>query len=182
MPKVIDHDAYRQELAAKAVEVFTEHGYNGLGMRGIAEAIGVSKSALYHYFPTKKELFSACTELILQPQYMYGTAEDEPVPQDKNAAVLGLLSELDKRYQGELTLLLDYIKEIGGGNVIADPLLSKANEGYTAELSKLVGSAASEKAYATILGGLLLRMLNGNQTSLNEIASWVTSMSDGDQT
>ena len=59
MPKIIDRDAYRAELAGKAIAVFTEHGYNGLGMRGIAEAIGVSKSALYHYFPTKKDLFSS---------------------------------------------------------------------------------------------------------------------------
>ena len=34
-------------------------------MRGVAQHLGVSKSALYHYFPTKEALFLACTQQVM---------------------------------------------------------------------------------------------------------------------
>jgi predicted transcriptional regulator len=59
MPKNVDHDAYRLELAQKAARLFSKQGFAGLGMRSIAKELGISKSALNHYFPTKKGLLLA---------------------------------------------------------------------------------------------------------------------------
>ncbi len=86
MPKIVDREAYRSELIAKAVDIFSEHGLNGLGMRGIAEALGVSKSALYHYFSSKEELFTACTEFVLEPHSLYGVESHSPLPEDSKQA------------------------------------------------------------------------------------------------
>jgi AcrR family transcriptional regulator len=57
MPKVVDHQAYRSELLAKSFELFAAHGYAALTMRELAKSLGVSTGTLYHYFPTKEELF-----------------------------------------------------------------------------------------------------------------------------
>lgn len=43
-----------------AVAIFSEHGYNGTSMREIAEALHITKAALYYHFPGKAEIFSAC--------------------------------------------------------------------------------------------------------------------------
>jgi AcrR family transcriptional regulator len=43
-----------------------EHGYRGLSMRQIAEAVGVSKPALYYHFKDKEELFLAILEHYVQ--------------------------------------------------------------------------------------------------------------------
>ena len=45
------------EVAAKT---FAEKGYNGTSMREIAEALDITKAALYYHFPGKEEIFSAC--------------------------------------------------------------------------------------------------------------------------
>jgi AcrR family transcriptional regulator len=53
----LDFDERRRRLVDTAAELFTEHSYEELSMRQIAAAAGISKSLLYHYFPTKSELF-----------------------------------------------------------------------------------------------------------------------------
>ncbi len=40
-----------------AATLFAERGFHGTGMRLIAERAGVSIGALYHYFPSKEEIF-----------------------------------------------------------------------------------------------------------------------------
>ena len=45
----------RQEILAQARHLFLEQGYHGLAMRSIAEAVGVTKAALYYHFKDKEE-------------------------------------------------------------------------------------------------------------------------------
>ncbi|MGC9461087.1 TetR/AcrR family transcriptional regulator [Vibrio genomosp. F10] len=179
MPKVVDRDAYRKELASKAVEIFSEHGFNGLGMRGIADALGVSKSALYHYFSSKEALFAACTELVLEPHTLYGIEEGSPLPENKQQAIIQLITALDSRFKGEMTVLLDYVKNRDSQDIANDHLLKMADTKFLAELSKLVGEVNATQAYALILGGLMTRLLNGNQTKLEEIAGWILNLPCG---
>lgn len=177
MPKIVDREAYRKELAMKAVDVFSEHGFNGLGMRGIAEAVGVSKSALYHYFTSKEALFAACTELVLEPNSLYGLEEGSAVPVDSEKALVKLISTLDVRFQGEMTVLLDYIKNRDNKDIASDSLLRMADKKILHELTKAVGEQNADQAYALLYGGLTIRMLNGKQTQIQEIASWILNLS-----
>ncbi len=177
MPKIVDHEAYRRELAIKAVEIFTEHGINGLGMRGIAEFLSISKSALYHYFPSKEELFKASTEVFLEPSSLYGLAEGEEIPQDKEQMLHKLISALDKRFRGEMTLMFDYTKNKDAQQVKDDSLLSLANQQFKTELGKVVGSENADQALALLLGGLTMRLFDGNKTELTSIAQWVLTLS-----
>jgi AcrR family transcriptional regulator len=52
-------DDRRRQLLDRAVELFAEHGYDELSMAHIARAAGISKPLLYHYFPSKRQLFEA---------------------------------------------------------------------------------------------------------------------------
>ena len=49
----------REKFLRTAKRLFIEHGYHGLAMREISEALGVSKAALYYHFKDKEELFLA---------------------------------------------------------------------------------------------------------------------------
>lgn len=173
MPKIVDRDAYRIELVSKAVDVFAEHGFNGLGMRGIAEALGVSKSALYHYFSSKEELFTACTELVVEPHSLYGIENSAELPEDSEQAVMLLINALDSRFKGEMTVLLDYVKNRDSQDIANDQLLQMADNKFLSELAKIVGREHANQAYALLIGGLMARLLNGNQTKIEEIASWI---------
>jgi AcrR family transcriptional regulator len=46
----------RQEILDRALEIFSERGYDGTSLRAIGEAIGVTHAALLHYFPSKEAL------------------------------------------------------------------------------------------------------------------------------
>jgi AcrR family transcriptional regulator len=50
------------EIIAVGSQLFIQQGYHGLSMRQIAEAVGVSKAALYYHFKDKEELFLAILE------------------------------------------------------------------------------------------------------------------------
>ena len=52
-------DERRRQLIDAGAQLFAEHAYEEISMRQIAEAAGVSKPLLYHYFPSKIDLFKA---------------------------------------------------------------------------------------------------------------------------
>src|SRR3954451_22404251 len=50
-------DARRAELLAAGERVFTSKPYDEVSIEDIAEAAGISKNLLYHYFSGKRELY-----------------------------------------------------------------------------------------------------------------------------
>jgi AcrR family transcriptional regulator len=52
-------DERRRQLLEAGAALFAEHAYEEISMRDIARAAGVSKPLLYHYFPSKLDLFKA---------------------------------------------------------------------------------------------------------------------------
>jgi AcrR family transcriptional regulator len=54
----------RRRILAVALELFSAHGYAGASMRDIAEAMGMTKAALYYHFASKEQILEAATEPI----------------------------------------------------------------------------------------------------------------------
>jgi AcrR family transcriptional regulator len=52
-------DERRRQLLDRATELFARHGYDELSMARIGREAGISKALLYHYFPSKRDLFEA---------------------------------------------------------------------------------------------------------------------------
>jgi AcrR family transcriptional regulator len=52
----------RAALLRAAGRVFAEHGFHQATLEAVAGEAGVSKGALYHYFPSKEQLFLALLE------------------------------------------------------------------------------------------------------------------------
>jgi AcrR family transcriptional regulator len=52
-------DERRQQLLERGAELFTSHRYDELSMSRIAAELEISKSLLYHYFPSKQAFFEA---------------------------------------------------------------------------------------------------------------------------
>ena len=75
MPRIIQE--YREEVKRKIVDaafsLFIKKGYHGTTMGEIAESLGVTKPALYQYFPGKEDLFAAVAEQARQE--LKGTLE-----------------------------------------------------------------------------------------------------------
>lgn len=56
MPKVVDHETRRRELAAAVWRVISARGPQAVTIRDVAAEAGWSSGALRHYFATKEEL------------------------------------------------------------------------------------------------------------------------------
>ena len=54
-----------EQILTTAKNLFVNKGYDGMSMREIAEALGVSKAALYYHFKDKEELFLAVLKIYL---------------------------------------------------------------------------------------------------------------------
>jgi AcrR family transcriptional regulator len=48
-----DYDRKRQGILSRSAALFAEHGYTGTSITMIAEACGVSKALMYHYYSSK---------------------------------------------------------------------------------------------------------------------------------
>jgi len=56
MPKVVDRDEQRREIAAQASKWIAKRGLETLSLRNVAAAHGCSKGMVQHYFTDKEEL------------------------------------------------------------------------------------------------------------------------------
>jgi TetR/AcrR family transcriptional regulator len=56
------HGIKRQEVLREAASSFNFKGYHATSLTEIATSLGVTKAALYHYFPNKSSLLAACFE------------------------------------------------------------------------------------------------------------------------
>lgn len=68
-----NRQAKRAEIIAAAFKSFSTYGYEGTSNTKIAAEGGFSPTLIYHYFPSKAELFSACVE-DFQPLKTLGEA------------------------------------------------------------------------------------------------------------
>ena len=63
--RVINRDRLEADIAAEAVRVFVESGYEGASVATIAENVGLSKQNLMYYFPTKQALYQRVLDDVL---------------------------------------------------------------------------------------------------------------------
>lgn len=56
MPKLVDTAAQRRAIRRAAHRVFARRGVKGTGLAHVADAVGMARSSLYHYYPDKEAL------------------------------------------------------------------------------------------------------------------------------
>ena len=59
MAKKVDHEQRKHEIAEKAVRLFSQVGYDNVSLIMIAAAAGISRTVLYRYFCSKREVMDA---------------------------------------------------------------------------------------------------------------------------
>ncbi len=103
MPRIIP--GYKEEVKKKIIEaaylLFLTKGYSGTTMDGIAGSLGVTKPALYQYFPGKEDLYAAVAEHSRQE--LRGILERSYMNRDirgGSEALFDALSRYAPRYHG----------------------------------------------------------------------------------
>ena len=90
-------DERRRQLLASATELFATHGYDELSMAKLAREAGISKPLLYHYFPSKRDLFEAVLGQAAEEHLRRITTDDElPPAAQLTAAVEAYLTWIEE--------------------------------------------------------------------------------------
>lgn len=92
-------NAMRARILDTAARLFAERGYNGIAMREIAEAVGVSKAGLYYHFQDKADLLLAILNAHLDAtSQIVQAAQRRPTAREQIAALVrGLLALVPER-------------------------------------------------------------------------------------
>jgi AcrR family transcriptional regulator len=164
MPKIVDHDQVRADIVARAVELFAEQGFGGLGIRGLAKAVGMAKSSIYYYFPTKEALIEAVIEAVVAQDVasLEGVVGSAGSFDERLDRAITWTSDHEDRLATQIRILNEAAREqiwTDDGSVIGT---------YVKGLSRVIGLnvAAARAFYLHILGSVLQRMIDGNRTSL----------------
>ena len=86
----------RQSIITAAKHLLVDQGYHGLSMREIAEAVGVSKAALYYHFHDKEQLLLAILEAYLDEIEELVTAIHARTPDSRQRIELLIKSILEQ--------------------------------------------------------------------------------------
>ncbi len=89
MPKIVDHDERRDQIALVACRVVAEYGFDQATIVRIAREAGYTTGMVAHYFDSKQEIVIAALRLILRRIEERLTA----AAQDDGVELLALLAE-----------------------------------------------------------------------------------------
>jgi AcrR family transcriptional regulator len=64
-PRAAPHTTAQARIVEAALVLFAEHGISGTSLQMIADAIGVTKAAVYHQYNTKDEIVLAVAQSVL---------------------------------------------------------------------------------------------------------------------
>jgi len=103
------YSAAQTRIINAALDLFTKHGVGGTSLQMIADAIGVTKAAVYHQFNTKDEIVLAAAETELaKVETAIEAAEAEPDPtRAREVLVVRIVDLAVARRRMESTLLGD---------------------------------------------------------------------------
>jgi AcrR family transcriptional regulator len=180
MPKIVDHDRYRDELLRGCYALFARHGYASLSMRDVAKELKVSTGTLYHYFPTKQALFA---QLVVAASSWDEANALRAVtrlqsPKAKLRAFLRFIEENEAYFSAQHLLLVDYVRELSAETGAGDTAIQAAAAHYVEVLaSTLALSHERASLVLTFVTGVVSRRFcDGKHTSFRHQADTLIAL------
>ena len=114
MPKIVNHDEYRQKMLEKSFYFVSRKGYSNVNMKQIAAEIGVSTGTLYHYFSSKENMFVQMIAWIGNQnvdEYIRRTSSIENI-RDRFDMIVDYWKENDELYESIMLLAIDIYRNV----------------------------------------------------------------------
>ncbi len=175
MPKIVDRQRQKQIIADQAAALFSEYGYSGLSMREIAKHLTLSKSALYHYFPSKQALFDAATiQAIAGQTEKIKTGFDAHLSMEVKLKILHQnMCKMEAEFAKEIVLLIDYLRLNKAMPTNTDPNIQFASQQFEQTFTDFVGEDNAYPVQCLYYGAMLQRMLDGKASDMEKIHRWL---------
>lgn len=97
-PRASDHDEKRRAILEQSAVLFAQHGYDRASLSMLAEACGMSKALLYHYYTDKSELLFDIIHTHLEHLLAVTAVPDGIRPRDPRAHLQCLAETLLDAY------------------------------------------------------------------------------------
>lgn len=159
----------RERILDDAASLFAREGYDGTSLGDVAVSVGVTKAAIYHYYPNKKEIYEAIIVRTLEGLLSFvssAIAEAE----DPEEAVTRFMSAhatyFEEHHDGFLTMLVGY-----GGmeNVVMVAEAQKLRDDYETLLRNIIADGVADGSFREVNVHVTSRAL---LSMLNWMARW----------
>jgi len=140
----LDNDQRRAQLLALARRAFSDRAYDEVSIDDLARGAGISKGLLYHYFPTKRDLYVAGLREIADElvDAVTHVAEDLPPSDRVRAAVDAYLEHVARQSRAFVALMR--------GGIGSDPEVAAVVDSVR---TRVFDNFASGSSLATVLAG-----------------------------
>lgn len=157
----------QRQILEVAVQVFIEHGYDATSVASLAARLGLSKSALYHHYPSKEALLEVALEEAI------GSLEEVLREFGAQAGTAG--ERLDYVLRAAVRVLVDKLPYVTlllrvRGNSDIERAAVERRRAFDRDVTELVrGAQAEGTVRADIDASLATRLLFG---MINSIVEW----------
>ena len=154
----------RNRILDEAAELFGAGGYDKSSLNEVADRLGVTKAAVYHYFPTKQAIYDGIIVRTLEGLIAHVRSEVEgrsDAGEKLRSFMVSHASYFEKHYWGFVCMLVGY-----GG--MANPSLKSEAIQLRGDYEKIlrsilrdgIGAGAFRNVDVTISSHSILSMLN----------------------
>ena len=140
MAKKVDHEQRKREIAEKAIRLFSQVGYDNVSLIMIAAAAGVSRTVLYRYFCSKREVMDAAivavTDVIEKrcTKIMASRAKTT----EKLEGVCHTVVEVMFKNKEFLVAVFDFVVGMARSGVDMDSSISRFTSGTRIAIKRLI--------------------------------------------
>lgn len=130
MPKVVDHEERRRNIAEAVYRLIGANGMDAVSLRDVAQEAGVSMGAVQHYFKTKDDMLlfalGYMRERVLPRLQSVLDKLPDPTTHERTRAAIMLMLPLDKESIQEATVNIAFFANSFGNKETQ----AKLREGY----------------------------------------------------
>ncbi|BCB17186.1 TetR/AcrR family transcriptional regulator [Bosea sp. ANAM02] len=140
----------RDRILDDAARLFARDGYDGSSLGELAAAVGVTKAAIYHYFPNKKEIYEAIIVRTLEGlrHHVSRATAQASGPEEALARFMTAHADFfEEHYDGFLTMLVGY-----GGmeNVVMIVEAQKLRDEHEQALRQIIADGVATRAFRAV--------------------------------
>lgn len=153
----------RERILERAAVLFGTHGFQGVGVAALAEDLGLSKAALFHYFPSKRDIYDFIVLDALRglSDSVHEAVSDDDEPRTQLRAFMRAHAGYFEANYWKFTVML-----VGFGG-ISPPRVSevvKIRDEYEARLRRILSEGVESGSFQQVdvatAGRAVLSMLN----------------------
>lgn len=183
MPKIVDHDAYREEILAQCYALFAREGYAAVTLRRLCRELGISTGALYHYFESKEAIFEQTVAYIARKELTAAVREvsQSSTRAERLQALTSFLLEHDEQLRLLLMLIFDASRQ--NSAFAASGIFQLALDTYVEAIIQYIPDIPEQDARFAVdmlLGAIIRRLLVRRADDFTAHIAWLGDFADED--